>query len=172
MIHNSLNKFSTMKKLLLIAVLFCSYGVGNAIAQGCAGKANAQAEKKESTAHVLTEKQQVQAIQVAAQLENIEANICNKSGNVSFAKISKCEASGKESSKAVNFDPETEKFVNVSPSEVQEAEAKKSSKGKEVKKRNCSGESSTSSARSSCAGQNKARACCSSRKSSSSEDDE
>jgi|GEM_PF-3090168 len=151
-----------MKKLLLIAVLFCSYGVGNAIAQGCAGHAKAQAEKKECTSQSLTDVQKVQAIQVAAQLDNIEAKVCETSGNVSFAKISKCEASGKETSTSVNFDPETKKFINVSPSEVQQT--------KEVK-RNCRGQNSTSSARSSCAGQNKARACCSSRNSNSSEDE-
>ena len=153
-----------MKKILLIAVVFCSYGVGNAIAQGCAGKAKAQAEKKECTSQSLNEDEKAMAIQVAASSENVTAKVCDKSGNVSFSRISKCETSGKESAEAVNFDPESKKFVNQSPSEVRKAEAKKTSgEGEKVKKKECSGSKSTSSVESNCAGKSKAKACCKSK---------
>ncbi|TVR77703.1 MAG: hypothetical protein EA409_11405 [Saprospirales bacterium] len=112
-----------MRKLLMIAVIFCAYGITEAVAQNCSGKAKAEADKKECSSKALSEEQQAMAMQVAQQSEDIKVNVCEKSGNVSFAKVSKCCTSGKETVEAVNFDPETRKFVNVSPSEVMQAEA-------------------------------------------------
>lgn len=121
-----------MKKLLLITVLFCSYGLNGLVAQSSDATSSKEVKKEctktkaECTSQDLSESEKAMAIQVAASTEDVEAKVCEKSGKVSFLKTSKCCKSGKETTEAVNFDAKTRKFVNASPSETK-PEAKKSS---------------------------------------------
>lgn len=165
-----------MKKLLLIAIIFAGYGVTQTYAQcgAAAAKANntkqcasakASAEKSACTSQALNEEQRAMAIQVAAKLDDVSTNVCEKSGNVSFTKTSKCCTSGKEKVEAVNFDPETKKFINVSPSEaaqtIQTSTEAQSSEA--IRSCNRSGEAAKKCNRSASAG----KACCASAKKAS-----
>lgn len=166
-----------MKNILLIIALLCSYGINHAVAQGCAGKANAEARSScssakaqaETSAQMLCEDTKALALKMAANAEDIHAKVCEESGAVSFTKVSKCCTSGAETSQAVHFDSEKKEFVNVAPSESIRAEAKPVRTSIEAEapaneRRSCQG---SSSVKKSCSGNTSAKACCQSRKASS-----
>ncbi len=56
--------------------------------------------------------------------ENIEKSVCSKSGKISFYKKSVCSKSGKVSKDEVLYDVKSASFVNVSPSDAMNKEAK------------------------------------------------
>ncbi len=167
-----IKKIKQMKKLLLIAIMFAGYGVTQSFAQcGAAAaatsntkqqcaSAKASAEKSACTSQALNEEQRAMAIQVASTMDDISANVCERSGNVSFTKTSKCCTSGNEKVETVNFDPETKKFINVSPSEaaqtIQTSTEAQSSEA--IRSCNRSGEAAKRCNRSASAG----KACCAS----------
>jgi len=167
-----------MKKLLLIAIMFASYGMTVSYAQNCAAakaasnnakqcsSAQAKAEKSACTSQALNDEQKAMAIQVASTLEDVHAKVCEASGNVSFTKTSKCCTSGKEKVETVNFDPESGKFINISPSDAaQSIQTSVESKGTtEAKSCNKSGAAAKKCNSSASAG----KACCKSKKGSTS----
>lgn len=166
-----------MKNIVLIIALLCSYGINHAVAQGCAGKAKAEARtscssakaQSEASSQTLCEETKALALKMAANAEDIHAKVCEESGSVSFTQVSKCCTSGKETSKAVLFDSDKKEFVNVSPSETIRAEAQPVRTSIEAEapakeKRSCQG---SSSVKKNCSGNSSAKACCKSKKASS-----
>lgn len=74
------------------------------------------------------------ASEAASKDESIEARTCEKSGNVSYYKMSACPVTGKVSYKEVEFDESKGQFVNASPSEMKKASCTKSKQTAKVVK--------------------------------------
>ena len=86
--------------------------------------AEAQCTKSAKTAGAKTAccaKTAAAAVKAASLDESIEKKVCEKSGSVSYVKKSVCEKSGTVSYSNVEYCSKSQKFVNVSPSEVQSA---------------------------------------------------
>ena len=91
-------------------------------AKKCAKKCTKGAKASATDATINTEEYQVMMVSATAAAEaneNIEKRVCAKSGKVSFAEKSVCPASGKVSYNEVQYCTKSNKFVNVSPSDVQ-----------------------------------------------------
>ena len=155
-----------MKNLFIITMLMASFGLNTAFAQSCShakAKSTTSVEeaKKSCSSTAMSEEEKVMAIKLAATSDNIETSVCEKSGNVSFAKVSKCNSSGAESRTAVQFDSEKKQFVNVSPSEGAASLQTSASANTEEAKKACSkAEKSKACASKASAG----KACCKSKK--------
>ena len=155
-----------MKNLFIITMLMASFGLNTAFAQSCShakAKSTTSVEetKKSCSSTALSEEEKAMAIKLAASNDDIETSVCEKSGNVSFAKISKCNSSGAESRTAVQFDSEKKQFVNASPSEGATSLQTSSSADSEEAKKSCSrAEKSKACASKASAG----KACCKSKK--------
>ena len=92
-----------------------------------AGNKACCAKKGKSVAGVV-----MTASEAAAADESIEARTCAKSGNVSYYQKSECPVSGKVTMNEVKYNAEAGKFVNASPSEMEEAK-KSTTCNKQVK---------------------------------------
>jgi hypothetical protein len=121
-----------MKKVLILFAFVFSAGMVSA--QTCTKAEKAACAKsgktciKTGTASADGETKVASALSVAEiAAENdptIERKVCEYSGNVSFYKKNVCEKSGKVSMTEVMFDEEASTFVNVSPKDMDEKEAK------------------------------------------------
>jgi hypothetical protein len=94
-----------MKKALLIIGLFVF-----------AGTANIFAQSETSNAEDGIENVAVIADKAAAEDENIEKKVCQKSGKVSYVRKDVCEKSGKVSYTNVSYDAAVGKFVSLEAS--------------------------------------------------------
>ncbi len=130
-----------MKKLFMLFALVSLVGTASVTAQTCSKS------KAECTAA---------ATKVAASSADIEKRICEKSGKVSFVRKGVCAVSGKTSYTNVEYNADTKKFVNISPSHTS---------GKAAKKACCAGKEkaacSTGKAKATSASASKKGACCS-----------
>lgn len=104
-----------MKKLLMLVAFL-----------GLVNMAQAQCTKSAKTAGTKSAccaKTTAAAAKAASLDESIEQRVCEKSGKVSFVKKSVCETSGNVSFADVEYCTKSEKFVNVSPSDVKAVNA-------------------------------------------------
>ena len=106
-----------MKKLILIAGLFCFVG-GMSLNAQCSKTCTKKVGSSTSMADESTN--EATAVMVANMAEadpSIERKVCEYSGSVSYYKKKQCEVSGKTSFTEVNYDAALGQFVNISPSE-------------------------------------------------------
>lgn len=87
---------------------------------GLVNMAQAQCTKSAKTASKSSccAKTMATATKVASMDDSIEKKVCEKSGSVSFVKKSVCEKSGNVSYTNVEYCTKSNKFVNVSPSQM------------------------------------------------------
>ena len=129
-----------MKKLVLFLVFFAATGL-TLQAQSCSKSAKAVSAKEgakvcsKATKTTAVKASLEEAILAAEADASVEQKVCEKSGAVCFVKSSTCETSGKVSLHEVQYDAETKKFVNVSPSEMEgDAKATKVNSALKTKK--------------------------------------
>lgn len=84
-------------------------------------------EKSMKSASVDTDETQVASAEKAAEIaaasdESIERKVCSDTGAISYYKKETCAHSGAVKMTEVNFDAESNSFVNVSPRDVMAAE--------------------------------------------------
>lgn len=120
-----------MKKLFMLFAFVGLFSVASVEAQSCSKS------KAECTAA---------AAQAASLDASIEKRTCEKSGKVSFVRKSVCETSGKTSYTNVEYNADTKKFVNVSPTHTSGKAAQSS----------CSAKAKATSGKSGCCAKGKA----------------
>jgi len=144
-----------MKKLFMLFAIMSLVAVASVDAQTCSkSKASCSKSKAECTAA---------AAKMASLDADIEKRICEDSGKVSFVRKSVCETSGKTKYTNVEYNADTKKFVNISPTHTS-GKAAKACCSKDEAKACCAGKAKatsakTVSAKKSCSKGEKA-ACC------------
>ncbi len=146
-----------MKKLFMLFAIMSLVAVASVDAQTCSkSKASCSKTSAECTAA---------AAKMASLDADIEKRVCEDSGKISFVRKGVCAVSGKTEYTNVEFDADTKKFVNVSPTHTS---------GKAVKAGAscCAGKAKATSAKTvsatkSCSKGEKAACCASKAKSAS-----
>lgn len=106
-----------MKKLFMLFAMMSLVAVASVDAQTCSKSTKASCSK---TAAECT----AAAAKMASLDANIEKRTCEESGKISFVRKSVCSVSGKTSYTNVEYNADTKKFVNVSPTHTSGVTAK------------------------------------------------
>lgn len=145
-----------MKKVLILFAFVFAAGMASAQSKTCTkaekaacAKSGKVCTKSKASASTDGETKVASAMSVAdiaaENDETIERKVCGYSGNVSYYKKNVCEKSGKVSMTEVQFDEETESFVNTSPKDTEmEAKVVKTASETKAKAKCCKGKKSKS----------------------------
>lgn len=132
-----------MKKIFMLFVLMALVGTVSVDAQTCS-------KSKEACTTA--------AVKAANTNVDIEKRICEQSGKVSFVRKSVCDVSGKTSYTDVEYNMDTKKFVNVSPTHASGKAAKAKASCGTAKKAGCC---AAGKAKATSASTTAKKACCS-----------
>ncbi len=120
-----------MKKLFMLFAFMGLVSVASVSAQSCS-------KSKANSSTTCT----VAATKAASLDASIEKRVCEKSGKVSFVRKNVCSTSGKTTYTNVEYNTETKKFVNVSPTHTSGKAAGKASTSCSAKAKATSGKTS------------------------------
>lgn len=113
-----------MKNLFILFAFVFTAGVMNA--QSCSKKCTKKAATTEATTDVETKVASavLEADLAADEDASIVKKVCEKSGTASFYREATCEKTGETSLTEVNYCTKSKAFVNVSPKDMEAADAK------------------------------------------------